>query len=68
LSIDDVTISKIKNLLTLWGKKVGVFADNYIEDQRQEIEFFNDVVTLDSCLSSLPDELSSILKFGSATD
>jgi hypothetical protein len=46
VSINDATINKIKESLTIWGKRISVFADKYIEDQRQEIEFFNDVVTL----------------------
>jgi hypothetical protein len=69
--IDDATISIIKKSLTIWGKKVSAFADKHIEDQRQEIEFFNDIVTLSRCLASLPDELSRILKpgyLGAATD
>jgi hypothetical protein len=66
--IDEATISIIKKSLTIWGEKLSTFADKYIEDQRQEIELFNDIVTLSRCLSSLPDELSSILKLGTATD
>ena len=68
VTIDDATINKIKKSLIIWGKKLSAFADKYIQDQRQKIEFFNDIVTLSMCLSSLPDQLSSILKFGTATD
>jgi hypothetical protein len=69
VSIDNATINKIKQLLALWGKeKAGTFANKYIEDHRQEIEFFNDIVTLSICLSRLPDESSRTLKIDTATN
>lgn len=68
VSIDDATINK-KQLLAISGKeKVGTFADKYVEDHRQEIESFSDIVTLSQSLSRLLNESSRMLKIDTATD
>jgi hypothetical protein len=66
--INDKTINMVKRSLTVWGDRTNQFAEQYLKDDRKEIELFNDIVTLARCLSQLPDEYSSILKFSGATD
>ena len=58
----------IKKSLTIWGDRINQFAEEYLKDDRKEIELFNDIVTLARCLSQLPNECSSILSFSGATD
>jgi hypothetical protein len=66
--IDDKTINTVRSSLTIWGDKINQFAEQYLKDDRKEIELFNDIVTLAKCLSSLPDECLSLLKLSGATD
>jgi hypothetical protein len=66
--IDDKTIEMVRKSVSIWGDKVNQFAEQYLKDDRKEIELFNDIVTLAKCLAQLPNECSSILKFSGATD
>ena len=66
--IDDKTIEMVRKSVSIWGDKVNRFAEQYLKDDRKEIELFNDIVTLAKCLVQLPNECSSILEFSGATD
>lgn len=66
--IDDENIEMIRKSLTVWGDRIDKFVEQYLKDDRKEIELFNDIVTLARCLSQLPSDHQSILKFGAATD
>lgn len=67
IPFDDPTIKIIKKALEMWGSRASSFAEQYLKDGRQEIEFFNDIITLSKCLSNLPDKFLNILDFGEAT-
>ena len=67
IPLDDPTINIIKKALETWGSRASSFAEQYLKDGRQEIEFFNDVITLSKCLSNLPSKFLNILDFGEAT-
>jgi hypothetical protein len=66
--IDDETVNMVRNSLAIWEDRINQFAEQYLKDDRKEIELFNDIVTLARCLSQLPSECSSILGFRGATD
>lgn len=66
--IDDKIIELVRKSVSIWGDKVNRFAEQYLKDDRKEIELFNDIVTLAKCLAQLPNECSSILKISGATD
>jgi hypothetical protein len=66
--IDDETVNMVRNSLTIWEDRIYQFAEQYLKDDRKEIELFNDIVTLARCLSQLPNECLSILGFRGATD
>jgi hypothetical protein len=66
--IDDETVNMVRNSLAIWEDRINQFAEQYLKDDRKEIELFNDIVTLARCLSQLPNECSSILRFSGATD
>jgi hypothetical protein len=67
IPLDGPTISIVKKALETWGSRASNFAEQYVKDARQEIEFFNDVITLSKCLSNLPSTFLNILDFGEAT-
>lgn len=68
LEIDDETIDIIEYALSVWKSKIDNFAEQYDNDNRMEIEFFDDIVTFAKNLSRLPDKFLDILKFGEATN
>lgn len=64
--IDTDTINVIKEGIKVWKKNIGSFADEYVDSDRKEIEFFTDIVLLCLSLSKLPSNYLELLKFRDA--
>ena len=65
--INDKTIVSINDALAIWKNKIYTFAYYYINSDRKEIEFFNDIITISKSLSVLPKKCLGLLEIGEAT-
>jgi hypothetical protein len=68
IKISDVTIDKIAALLDKSRNKILTIADEYITEDRKEVSFFIDTVTLARSVSGLSSESDYLLKIGATTE